>query len=58
MDKQQIISEHMSSLGKKGRGLAKVRGNKQYYQHLVRIREAKRKTKAIEDTIKNKQAPS
>jgi hypothetical protein len=55
MNKETVISKYMSDLGKKGRGSSKIRGNKGYYQHLVKIREAKRKSKAIEKAVKEKQ---
>ncbi len=51
MDKK-ILSEYFSTLGKKGRGASKIRGNKKYYQHMVKIREAKRKARAIEEAVK------
>lgn len=50
MDK--MISSVMSNLGSRGKGASKIRGNKKYYQHLVKIREAKRKSRAIEDAVK------
>lgn len=39
------ISKYMSDIGRLGRGKSKVRGDKSYYQKLVKIREEKRKDK-------------